>query len=106
MSLGRYLGLAVVALWLVVAIVFAVADVSVLVDPLSRRAQRVCSVDVFQGHPGFSTDLSDQACLPRLAMRGGFDALLVGLPLIFAFALVGRRGRRKRSRQRALGPQY
>jgi hypothetical protein len=41
MSLGRYLGLAVVALWLVVAIVFAVADVSVLVDPLSRRAQRV-----------------------------------------------------------------
>jgi hypothetical protein len=38
-------------------------------------------------------------------MRGGFDALLVGLPLIFAFALVGRRGRRKRSRQRALGPR-
>lgn len=103
MSLGRYLGLAVVAIWLVVATVFAVADVSVLVDPVSRRAQHVCSKEVFQGHPGLITELSDQQCLPRLAMRGGFDALLVGLPLIFGFALVSRRGRRSRSRQRAPG---
>ena len=94
MSLGRSLGLAIVAMWLVLAIVFAATDVSVLVDPVSRRAQGVCSDEVFPGHPNFSTDLTDRECLPRLAMRGGFDALLVGLPLIFGFALVGRRARR------------
>lgn len=94
MSLGRSFGLAVVAIWLVVAVVFAASDVSVLVDPVSRRAQRVCSDDAFQGHNFFSTDLSDKECFPRLAMRGGLDALIVGLPLIFGFALAGRRGRR------------
>ena len=99
MSLGRYLGLAVVAIWLVVAIVFAVADVSVLVDPVSRRAQHVCSEEVFQGHPGLSTELSDQACFPRLAKRAGFDALMVGLPLIFGVPLASRRTRRSRSRR-------
>jgi hypothetical protein len=99
MSLGRYLGLAVVAIWLVLAISFAASDVSILVDPQSRRAFHICSNDDFPGHSIFGTELSERECLPRLAKRGGFDALMVGLPLIVGFPLVNWRARRSRSRR-------
>jgi hypothetical protein len=105
MSLGRYLGLAVVAIWLVVAIGFAASDISILVDPQSRRALHVCSNDGFPGRSIYVAELSERECLPRLAMRGGFDALMVGLPLMVGFPLVSWRTRR-RSRSRRASAKY
>jgi len=92
MSLGRVFGLAIVAIWLVVAVGFALADISILVDPRSRRAEHVCT-DEASHRTSIGYDLSDQDCFPRLAMRGGFDALMVGLPMIVGVALAGRRKR-------------
>jgi len=94
MSLARALGVAVVALWFIVASVFALSDISILLDPVSRRAQHVCADEAFKGHryPGF--DVSDKECFPRLATRAGLDALMVGLPTIVGLVLAGGRSRR------------
>ena len=100
MSLERYFALAIVAIWLVVAVFFAVSDVSILIDPVSRRLQHVCTAEIYAGHSFPSADLSERECLPRIAMRAGFDALMVVLPLMVAFALVGRRAERRSRRKR------
>ncbi|HKW02626.1 MAG TPA: hypothetical protein VJN96_22560 [Vicinamibacterales bacterium] len=102
MSLERTLALAIVAIWLVVAVVFAVRDAGILLDPVSRRMEHVCTQDLYPGYSYLTADLDDKECLPRIAMRAGFDVLMVGLPLMAGIAIVSRgRARRFRHRRRA-----
>ena len=107
MSLWRYFGLILVALWFVVAFVYALSDVDIMLDPVSRRAQHVCEGDSFQ-HVSYaaSPDLGDKECFPRLARRAGFDALMVTLPMLVGFTVAtgGRTDRSKRRRVRVIAP--
>jgi hypothetical protein len=96
MSLVRYLGLAIVTIWLVGAVAFALSDVIVLLDPLSRQEHGICSEEMYPGS-GFH-QVSDRKCLPQLAMRGALDAVMVGLPMLIGVALVPRRRRAGRWR--------
>ena len=94
MSLGRVFGLAIVAIWLIVALCFAIADVSILADPMTRRAEHVCVDDFYTRNNIPGADLSEKECFPQLAMRAGFDVLMVGLPMMAGLALTGRPSRR------------
>ena len=102
MSLERAFALAIVAIWFVIAVFFAVSDAGILIDPVSRRMEHVCAQPLYPDHDYMSIELDDRECLPRLVKRAGFDALMVGLPLMVGFALVRTSGeRRSRRRRRA-----
>jgi len=102
MSLWRYLGLAMVGIWLVVAVVYAVSDVSVLIDPVSRRAQHLCFEDRLGSVVYLNGDLTDKECFPRLARRAAFDVLIVSVPVMLGLALVSARRTRRRVRTYAV----
>lgn len=107
MSLWRYFGLVFVVLWFVVAFVYALSDVDVMLDPMSRRVQHLCEADSLQPVSyAASRDLGDKECLPRLARRAGFDALMVTLPMLVGFSIAtrGRTDRSRRRRVRVLAP--
>lgn len=93
MSLWRYFGLAIVGLWLVGAVVYALSDVDVMLDPVSRRAQHLCADDSLRDVTHLNADLSDKECLPRLARRGALDVVIVAVPVMLGLSLIPRRNR-------------